>query len=381
MKITLLSANPPEANPYVGLLADAIVVSGAQVTLATGAADQGVPEDALDADVIHLHWLELWRRPDYRSMAGLTRLGAPGRLLRRWLEPQLNSPDAFARRRQVLLNEFLDWLAGYKAGGGHLVYTLHNIVQHEGEATDVELQGLRRLLDLADAIHVHSHAMVIELQDRLGNAELPSLAVIPHGNYIGVYPNLVSRGEAQRRLDLPGEGFNFLFLGLIRPYKGVEELLPAFAGLQEPDARLLIAGQSRPRGYAAGLADSARADDRVLWHPSFVPPDEIQQWMNASDIVVLPYREVTTSGAAMLAFSFARPILAPALPGFVELVGDNPFLGMLYDPEEPSALAQALVRAHATDWSQNEPAILEWASQFAWPSIGQQFMALYRQIL
>jgi beta-1,4-mannosyltransferase len=123
-----------------------------------------------------------------------------------------------------------------------------------------------------------------------------------------------------------------LFLGLLRPYKGLEELLPAFRSLPDPDATLLIAGRPRPSDYAARLASQVASDPRVRWHPYFVPDAEVQLWMNAADAVVLPYRQITTSGAAMLAWSFGKPVIAPALPAFIEPMATAPFLGLLYDP-------------------------------------------------
>jgi glycosyltransferase involved in cell wall biosynthesis len=173
----------------------------------------------------------------------------------------------------------------------------------------------------------------------------------------------------------------FLFLGLLRPYKGLEELLPAFRSLPDPNAALLIAGRPRPSDYAAHLAEQAAYDPRVLLHPHFVPVDEVQVWMNAADAVVLPYRQITTSGAAMLAWSFGKPVIAPALPAFLEPMAAAPFLGLLYDPAAPNGLADVLRQAVAIDWQTHHQPILAWARQFDWPGIGDQFAALYQQVI
>ena len=144
---------------------------------------------------------------------------------------------------------------------------------------------------------------------------------------------------------------------------------------------LWVAGQSRPPDYQQRLAQLAAADKRVRWHPQFVPDDQIQLWMNAADVVVLPYRRTTTSGAAMLAFSFGKPIIAPALPTFRELMADAPFLGELYDPAAPDGLQLALDEARAVDWQSQRQAILDWVQQFDWRTIGRRFADLYEQVL
>jgi glycosyltransferase involved in cell wall biosynthesis len=217
------------------------------------------------------------------------------------------------------------------------------------------------------------------------------VAVIPHGHYIDAYPNAITHADARRALHLPltinhspftiNHSPTLLFLGLLRPYKGLEELLPAFRSLPNPNAALMIAGRPRPGDYAMRLSEQAAYDPRVLVHPHFVPVDEVQVWMNAADAVVLPYRQITTSGAAMLAWSFGKPVIAPALPAFTEPMAAAPFLGLLYDPARPDGLAEALRQATTVDWQAHRTPILTWARQFEWPSIGQQMAALYHRVL
>lgn len=399
MNVVLLSAAAREANPYIELLSDGLAQAGVAVRLIQEPGDDGLPAAARQVDLVHLHWLELWGRPAYASLAGLAGWGAPGRGLRRWLEPALNSEPRFARRRQHFLDRFFAALEAYQARGGRVVYTVHNLAQHEGEGGQVERLAMQRLLALADGLHVHAAYMADEVQRILDSSSpgrasssvpagptgpAPAIAVIPHGHYIDAYPNTVSRADARRALDLPqstqrSPSTAYLFLGLIRPYKGLEELLPAFRSLPDPTARLLVAGRPRPADYAARLAGQVASDPRVRWHPQFVPAQEVQLWMNAADAVVLPYRQITTSGAAMLAWSFGKPVIAPALPAFVEPMAAAPFLGLLYDPADPRGLADALQRAAQIDWPSHRAPILSWAQQFDWPGIGRQFAEMYRR--
>ncbi len=387
MNVALLSAAAREANPYIDLLCGGLAEAGVGVTLVQEPGEDGLSAAARQADLVHLHWLELWGRPAYTSLAGLARWGAPGRGLRRWIEPALNAAPVFDRRRQRFLERFFDALADYKAGGGRLVYTVHNLAQHEGEGGAVEASAMRRLLTLADRLHVHAATMA----DEVRRISASPIAVIPHGHYIDAYPNTATRAAARRALHLPltinrspftiNHSPTLLFLGLIRPYKGLEELLPAFRSLPDPSAVLLIAGRPRPSDYAARLAAQAGEDPRVVWHPQFVPNDEVQLWMNAADAVALPYRQITTSGAAMLAWSFGKPVIAPALPAFVEPMSDAPFLGLLYDPADPAGLANALRQATQIDWQTHREPILAWARQFDWPGIGRQLARLYQRTM
>ncbi len=58
---------------------------------------------------------------------------------------------------------------------------------------------------------------------------------------------------------------------------------------------------------AADKASNVRRDLR------WVPPEDVQTFFLASDLVVLPYRSVLNSGAVMLALTFGRPVLVPDL--------------------------------------------------------------------
>jgi len=196
--------------------------------------------------------------------------------------------------------------------------------------------------------------------------------VVPLGNYIGHYPNDISRSEARQQLDLPDDAFVYLFLGMIRPYKGVEELIHAFEKLDLPACRLLIVGRvSRASHKVLSLGQNNSAIKLV---PEFVPDEALQLYMNACDVFVLPYKKVTTSSAAVLSWSFGRPIVAPAMTSFPEFT--TPGAGVLYDPSRPTALLSALQQAREQSWSESE--IFAHAHLFDWDKLAPQLANLYQ---
>lgn len=99
--------------------------------------------------------------------------------------------------------------------------------------------------------------------------------------------------------------------------------------------------------------------------------------MNAADVVALPYARSTTSGSALLALSFGRPVVAPALDFLAEVV--PPAAGVLYPPAAAGGLTTALRQARAADWS--AAAILAHARQYDWRAIGAQMAEIYRAAL
>jgi glycosyltransferase involved in cell wall biosynthesis len=164
-------------------------------------------------------------------------------------------------------------------------------------------------------------------------------------------------------------------LGLLRPYKGLEELLPAFRALPEAGVFLLVAGKPGSEHYAETLAALATGDPRIRLEPRFVSPAEVQLYFNAADICVLPYRQITTSGAALLAFSFGLPVIAPAIGAFPNLVTGR--RGILYDPAAPDGLVCALAQARQAEWQGVREEIMAWVAQFDWQQIGCRLIEAY----
>jgi glycosyltransferase involved in cell wall biosynthesis len=81
----------------------------------------------------------------------------------------------------------------------------------------------------------------------------------------------------------------------------------------------------------------------VIVHPRTIPADEMQLFLGAADIVVLPYLRSLNSGVLMLAFTFGVPVVAPAVGGMIEVV--TPETGRTFDPADEDGLRRALASA------------------------------------
>ena len=144
--------------------------------------------------------------------------------------------DQYRVLRRVGESWFAFWLWTLRVLGLRLVWTAHNVLPLQPVFAD-DLRARRHLVGKCDVVIAHSRATLEEMA-ALGMAPRSS-AVIPHGPYrpaaLPQAQSTPSDGDGPRRL---------LFFGSIREYKGVDDLLVAFAALpQELDARLTIAGQ------------------------------------------------------------------------------------------------------------------------------------------
>jgi glycosyltransferase involved in cell wall biosynthesis len=197
-----------------------------------------------------------------------------------------------------------------KRAGVRIVWTVHDLRDHSRRNALLGSGITRFLTKTADAAIVHC-------DDVLPAAS--NVFTIPHGHYIDYYENRVNRGEARRALGIDDREFVFLFLGWIRRYKGVMDLVDAFGTLD--GARLLIAGSAPERRLLHSL--QRRAGTNVTIVPEAVDDEHIQLYMNACDTVVLPYRRSLTSGAAVLAMSFARACIAPRIGCFGQMLDER----------------------------------------------------------
>ena len=91
---------------------------------------------------------------------------------------------------------------------------------------------------------------------------------------------------------------------------------------------------------------------------------------------MLPFRDILTSGSAILALSHGRPVVVPALGCLPEtLPADATFL---YDPDDPDALAGALHRAAGADLAAMGVRARAWADGLDWGPIAAETARLYR---
>jgi glycosyltransferase involved in cell wall biosynthesis len=118
---------------------------------------------------------------------------------------------------------------------------------------------------------------------------------------------------------------------------------------------LLIAGMPTDDAIMEEVREAAALNPNVRLFLYFVDPNDVQIFLRAADLVVLPYKEILNSGSAILALSFDRPILVPSLGALAELrqvVGPDwvrPYEGELNSEVLRSAIHWAKIRQVGPD--------------------------------
>jgi len=234
-----------------------------------------------------------------------------------WPDTPLHRPSAFrAALSSFLLIVRLLWA---RLLGAKIIWTVHNLRCHNNAWPRVEKFLWKAFVPLVHAsIHLSNSGREMALATFPGLASKPH-SVVPHGHYRGCYPDAADRAAARRALGIDGQGPLLAFVGQIKAYKNTPGLIHAFLEAAHPTARLLIAGRPGDAAIEAELRALAGGHPRIHLHLGLIPDDRMHLYLNACDLVVLPYREILNSGSAILALSFNRPALVPARGAMAEL--------------------------------------------------------------
>jgi glycosyltransferase involved in cell wall biosynthesis len=145
----------------------------------------------------------------------------------------------------------------------------------------------------------------------------------------------------------PAPPYRLLFVGIVRPYKGLDVGLDALRDLRARgiDATLTVAGEfwepvSRWREEIVRLGLTEAVDIR----PGYVPDALMQELFDTHHLAIAPYRSATQSAIVPVAYAAGRPVVATRVGGLAECVVDGE-TGVLAPPADPHGFASAIERA------------------------------------
>lgn len=259
--------------------------------------------------------------------------------------------------------------------GVTIVWTVHNVLPHECPHPQIASRTVAHVLSQCHAVTVHHHATRTLLVEQY-NPHV-AIQVIPHGHAAQPFGDMPTRMQARQQLGLHPDKPLLLYLGMIRRYKGLETLIEAMALL--PHAHLIIAGHVADASYLSEIHHLTARRINVTMRPRFLPDHEAATYLAACDLLVLPYRAITTSGMVVNAQAAGVVCVVPNLAPLLEQVRDG-VSGFVYPVDNSSALAQTIERALAHP---DRPAIAAQAQQqlagHTWPHIATLFGNLLRK--
>ncbi len=338
-------------NPYQKQLTDNLKSLGIQVKDIQETFFKQSLSGSWKPDVLHLHWLHAFFLADNYFLA-IIRLAI------------------FAIKIAIL-----------KLIDVKIIWTVHNINNHERKFYLLDRICTQFVAYMADAIIVHSQAAQDKLIEKININNKQKISVVPHGNYLEYYQNNVNREAARTRLGITSSNFVLLFIGAIRPYKGVIELIEKFKKISNDNLRLIIAGNPISQEFSQLIESKIQGNRTIKFIPGYIPDSQVQVYLNACDEVVFPYQDILTSGSVLLAMSFEKPCIVPRLGCIKEVLDERG--AFLYDPDNKDGLSQALTNVikQKDRLSEMGKHNLELASKYNWQEIAKTTFNIYQSYL
>lgn len=207
---------------------------------------------------------------------------------------------------------------------------------------------LRRLARRCSGAIFHNRHDLELIEKTLGTELLAQIPhrIAPHGPY----HHLTKTDRLRTRQSGADRPARVLYFGLIRPYKGVEDLIAAIDRLTPEEAAGLeidVVGETWESWTAPAAAIAASPyRDRIRFNNRYVSDAEAAKYFADADMLVLPYRRGSASGPLQAAMSNGIPVILYAVGGLVEAVRDYPG-ATLVAPNDVDELGRTILRVAA----------------------------------
>ncbi|WP_426449075.1 glycosyltransferase [Paenibacillus sp. S-38] len=286
-----------------------------------------------------------------------------------WIHPlyQKNNMLLFLIRSLVMILVF----SFLRLKGVVLIWTIHNLYPHQHKFPTLERLTRKTVISLCTKCVTASEFIKKQVVKEFG-VKPDKIAVIPHGHYQGVYQH---QGKNYREIyGIPENGYVYLFIGAIKPYKGVQQLVESFNRIKNENTYLVIAG--KPSKDMEEVLARYQGQQNIIMDLRFIPDEEVADIISMCDSFVLPFQEITTSGSAILALSFKKPIVIPKTPFVDEYF--TPEIASIYDPAKGELLESAMLQVQKVDPVQVEPVYEHILGRLDWKNIALQLSEIYQ---
>lgn len=231
-----------------------------------------------------------------------------------------------------------------KKMGATIIFTAHNVVPHVNGNRYVP--DLRRIYRMVDKIIVHGQSIASDFTELFPDyAE--KLFVQPHGPY-----ESVARADVKQEL-IPEEmltkvqgakGLVCLFCGYMFYNKGVDRLAKLWLDYYTESEHILIIAGRKTHYYPEleELEPSIKRCNNIIYVDEYINDNLFSFFMQATDLVILPYRHASMSGVIFSAAAFSKAVLCTNVGAFSEYVRDG-LDGFIVDNDAES------LKAHMKD--------------------------------
>ncbi len=250
-----------------------------------------------------------------------------------------------------------------------IILTVHNLYPHN--FNDKQKECYRKRFDgvkeLVDTFILHLECSKVEFCNQF-NVAPTKVKVVHHGIFIPKNVEIVPH--------VRGEKLNLIMYGNQSFYKGTDVFVDALNLLPE-DLKLKIHATivgSIEKIFYEKLKQKTNDLD-VEWIPEFVTDKILYKKILKSDVIVIPYREISQSGVLLLALSFARLILASNLPSFKETL-DGYSDDLFFESGNAKSLSELIKRIlnHPFEKEEYSTFVVGLQNKYSWDRIAKEYL-------
>lgn len=230
-----------------------------------------------------------------------------------------------------------------KAIGIKIIYTAHNPFPHELKPWHKWLY--KKVYNNVD--HIITLTEYVK-ETVLENTSVGSekITVIPHGDFDYIFSQVIPNRDLELYLEKKTKGCKVVSLfGAVRPYKGLEYLIQAFALVKEqiPNVKLFVCGKCyTDSDFYINLASKLKLEDDIIFDFRFIPLSDFLSYLNLTHVTVLPYVDASQSGSVVMSYKKGIPVVVTEVGGLPEMViyGES---GIVVQSKDIVALAEGIV--------------------------------------
>lgn len=259
-----------------------------------------------------------------------------------------------------------------------LVWTIHNLTPHNSRTSSFFFY--RIVSRIVNAIIVLSPSAV-QTVARAYRIPDKKISFIPHGCYRNAFD---VKPKHRIPLELCSD-IQLLYFGNISPYKGLDILADSLQELRERNDQIkpsiTIIGKYEPAKYPQLVSKLQKLPDLIII-PGFVDDISLNQYLEQADIVILPFKDLLSSGSLIYALSAGKPVITSDIPSLDFYL--DPSFSFRFKAGDVSSLAN-LIELIYTKISPNTLQLMghsarNFAVSLNWTSIAKQTILLYSMI-
>ena len=268
-----------------------------------------------------------------------------------WPESIFNFSEPSNQDLEELEDELKKWKTKSK-----VVFTRHNSLPHKSKSTNfIALYNL--VIKYADGIIHLGEYSLNEFATSLPQHSHLKATIIYHPAYT-IFENSVSKSDARKKLNIPLHKKVILVFGSLRTEKELDLVLNSFDALKIKNKHLIISYLNiyKPLPKTAKQRITKFINTKIeriklqlksdlTVNYTFIENNDVQNYLNAADVLFLPRINLLNSGNLFLGLSFKKVVVGPEIGNITEVLKatQNPF----FDPKDIESATLALEKGLA----------------------------------